>query len=42
LAFALQKLCKTVAAASLIVVTTVIGYFFGFLGALIWNRLHSR
>jgi hypothetical protein len=31
-----------VAAVILIVITTVIGYFFGFLGAIIWNRLHRR
>jgi hypothetical protein len=31
-----------VAAVALIVITTVIGYVFGFLGAVIWNRLHRR
>jgi hypothetical protein len=31
-----------VAAVALIVITTVIGYVFGFVGALIWNRLHRR
>jgi hypothetical protein len=29
-----------VAAVTLIVMTAVIGYVFGFLGAVIWNRLH--
>jgi len=29
-----------VAAVKLIVITGVIGYVFGFFGALIWNRLH--
>jgi len=29
-----------VAAVALIVITGVIGYIFGFLGAVIWNRLH--
>ena len=29
-----------VAAVALIVITAVIGYIFGFLGAVIWNRLH--
>jgi hypothetical protein len=29
-----------VAAVALIVITTVIGYVFGFLGAVIWNKLH--
>jgi len=29
-----------VAAVTLIVITAVIGYVFGFLGAVIWNRLH--
>jgi len=29
-----------VAAFTLIIVTTVIGYIFGFVGAIIWNRLH--
>ena len=28
------------AAVALIVITGVIGYVFGFFGALIWNRLH--
>jgi hypothetical protein len=28
------------AAVALIVITTVIGYIFGFVGAIIWNRLH--
>jgi hypothetical protein len=31
-----------VAAAALIVITAVIGYVFGFLGAIIWNRLHRQ
>jgi hypothetical protein len=31
-----------VAAVTLIVITAVIGYAFGFLGAMIWNRLHRR
>jgi hypothetical protein len=30
------------AAVALIVITTVIGYVFGFVGALMWNRLHRR
>jgi hypothetical protein len=30
------------AAGTLIVVTTLIGYIFGFAGALIWNRLHRQ
>ena len=30
------------AAVTLIVITAVIGYIFGFLGALIWNKLHRR
>jgi hypothetical protein len=29
-----------VAAVTLIVITAVIGYVFGFLGAVIWNKLH--
>jgi hypothetical protein len=28
------------AAVALIVITAVIGYIFGFVGAIIWNRLH--
>jgi len=28
------------AAVVLIVITGVIGYIFGFVGAIIWNRLH--
>jgi hypothetical protein len=31
-----------VAAVSLIVITAVIGYIFGFFGAIIWNRLHRH
>ena len=31
-----------IAAVALIVITSVIGYIFGFLGAVIWNRLHRR
>ena len=31
-----------VAAVTLIVITGVIGYIFGFVGAVIWNRLHRR
>ena len=31
-----------VAAVTLIAITAVIGYVFGFLGAVIWNRLHPR
>jgi hypothetical protein len=30
------------AAVTLIVITAVSGYVFGFLGAIIWNRLHRR
>jgi hypothetical protein len=28
------------ASVTLIIVTAVIGYIFGFVGAIIWNRLH--
>lgn len=28
------------AAVTLILITALIGYLFGFLGAIIWNRLH--
>lgn len=31
-----------VAAVALIVITAVIGYVFGFFGAIIWNRLHRQ
>jgi hypothetical protein len=31
-----------VAAVTLILITAVIGYIFGFLGAVIWNRLQRR
>jgi hypothetical protein len=31
-----------VAAVALIVITAVIGYVFGFFGAVIWNRLHRQ
>ena len=31
-----------VAAVTLVVITAVIGYIFGFLGAVIWNRLHRH
>jgi hypothetical protein len=31
-----------VAAIALIAITAAIGYIFGFLGAVIWNRLHRR
>jgi hypothetical protein len=30
------------AAVALIAITSVIGYLFGFLGAVIWNRLHRQ
>ena len=30
------------AAVALIVITAVIGYIFGFVGAIIWNRLHRK
>ena len=30
------------AAVTLIVITAVIGYVLGFVGAMIWNRLHPR
>jgi hypothetical protein len=30
------------AAVTLIVITAMIGYVFGFVGAVIWNRLHPR
>lgn len=30
------------AAATLIAVTFVIGYVFGFIGAMIWNRIHRQ
>jgi hypothetical protein len=38
----LVKPFDAVAAASLIAITAVIGYGFGFLGGVIWNRLHRR
>jgi hypothetical protein len=28
------------AAVALIVITSAIGYIFGFIGAVIWNKLH--
>ena len=31
-----------VAAVTLIVITAVIGFTFGFVGAVIWNSLHRR
>ena len=31
-----------VAAVALIVITAVIGYTFGFLGTVIWNKLHRQ
>jgi len=31
-----------VAAVVLIVITAVIGYLFGFFGAVLWNKLHRR
>jgi hypothetical protein len=31
-----------VAAVTLIVITGAMGYIFGFLGAMIWNRLHRH
>jgi hypothetical protein len=31
-----------VAGGTLVVITGVIGYVFGFLGAVFWNRLHRR
>jgi hypothetical protein len=30
------------AAVALIAITSFIGYVFGFLGAVIWSRLHRR
>jgi hypothetical protein len=30
------------AAGALILITSAIGYIFGFVGAVIWNRLHPR
>jgi len=30
------------AATTLVIVTGVVGYVFGFTGAVIWNRLHRR
>jgi hypothetical protein len=30
------------AAATLLIVTAALGYVFGLLGAVIWNRLHRR
>lgn len=30
-----------VAAVTLMMITGVIGYVFGFVGAIIWNRLHQ-
>jgi hypothetical protein len=38
----LVKPFDAVAADSLIAITAVIGYGFGFLGGVIWNRLHRR
>jgi hypothetical protein len=38
----LVKPFDPVAAVALIVITAVIGYIFGFVGAVIWNRLHRR
>jgi hypothetical protein len=32
----------SLAAVALIVITSVIGYIFGFLGGLTWNRLHRQ
>jgi hypothetical protein len=32
----------SVAAVALIVITAVIGYILGFLGAVIWNKLHRH
>jgi hypothetical protein len=34
------KAFDPLAAVTLIIITGVIGYVFGFLGAAIWNRLH--
>ena len=36
------KSFDALAAAVLILITAVIGYVFGFLGAIIWNRLHRH
>ena len=36
------KTFDPLAAITLIVITAVIGYVFGFLGAVIWSRLHPR
>jgi hypothetical protein len=33
---------EPMAAVVLIVITAVIGYIFGFVGAIIWNRLHRQ
>jgi hypothetical protein len=38
----LVKPFDAVAAVSLIAITAVIGYGFGFLGAELWNRLHRH
>jgi len=34
------KTFDPLAAVTLIIITAVIGYIFGFVGALIWNKLH--
>ncbi|MFZ3377749.1 MAG: hypothetical protein WA183_19550, partial [Chthoniobacterales bacterium] len=36
------KAFDPVAALTLIVVTSVIGYVFGFVGVMIWNKLHRQ
>jgi hypothetical protein len=33
---------EPMAATALIVITAVIGYVFGFVGAVIWNKLHRQ
>lgn len=37
----LIKAFESSAALTLVVVTFVIGYAFGFIGALVWNKLHQ-
>jgi hypothetical protein len=36
------KAFNPLAAITLIVITAVLGYVFGFAGALIWNKLHRQ
>jgi len=36
------KAFDPVAALTLIVITSVIGYVFGYVGAVFWNKLHRQ